>query len=226
MSRFFRPAGAGLLALVVAFAPGCSGNTSRDAGETAGSAGADAAPPATSGPALPPSASSPSSSSPMDLRTEYTNLQQRLNGLQQKAMQDSVLKGQYDALEKTLETRMAAADPQLSAHRDRLAAIQQEMTAAKQAGQDDKFQSLLKEGTTIQNGLRQVREDAMTVEEVKTSMSAFRDSILAHMTALDPEVPTMVKRANDIAAQLRSGTAPPPGAQGGPGGNGAMTGDQ
>jgi hypothetical protein len=155
-----------------------------------------------------------------DIRTEYAALQQRLNGLQQQAMQDSVLQAEYATLETIVEAHMAAADPKLAERRDRMVQLQQEMGAAQQAGEEEKMQGLLEEGTALQEMLRQVQQETMAREDVQEKMTAFRDHVLEKMTEIDPEASKLVDRANEIGEQLSAAGPPAPGgaAPGGPAG--------
>lgn len=204
MFRQFRPAAVGLVTLAAASLPACSGDDSQPVQDTAG------------GGAPSPALGTPLPTSPDSLRAEFMGLQQRLNGIQQQALQDSVLQDGYAKIQTMVEEAMATADPQLTEHRDRLGAIQQELDAAQQAGQSDKLQPLIEEGTSIQNRLRQVQQEALALEEVKTKMDAFRETVVARMAEIDPEAPAIMDRANAIAEQLNAraiapGTAEPGG---------------
>lgn len=204
MFRSFRPAAACLAALAAASLLGCN---QKDASQgDASSAVAESGLPSTAGAPLPIPSDDP--------RAEFNALQQRLNGLQQQAMQDTVLQAAYAELDSMIEEKMAAADPQLTEHRARLQAIQGEMAAAQQAGEEEKFNTLLAEGTAIQGQLRQVQETTMAHEDVVAGMESFRTRIMAKMTEIDSTAPAMVERAEAISAQARAAMEGPPAAPG------------
>jgi len=193
--RFPRPLAAGLTALAAASVLGCAGENTPES----------QVPPAD--PGLPATSPAPFPGSGDDLRSEYAAVQQRLNGLQQQAMQDTVIQKQYAELEAMVETQMKAADPELEQRRTRLMELQGEMGAAQQAGEDDKLQALLEEGTAIQGLLRQTQQETMALEEVEAKMTAFREAILARMAEIDPEAPKLVDRANELGEQLTAAAA-------------------
>jgi hypothetical protein len=207
--RSLRPAAVGLLAVAAIALSGCGGEKSSESG-----APPSEAPPSDAGAGFPATTPPPIPAPGGDPRAEFAAIQQHLNGLQQQAMQDSVIQSEYAALEAMVEGKMAVADPELAEHRGRLASLQGEMGAAQQAGEDDKLRELLEEGTALQGLLRQVQQDTMAREDVQAAMVAFRDKVLAKMTAIDPEAPKLVERADSLRAQL---TAAPMGVPGGPG---------
>jgi len=194
MDRHLRSVAVRFGALVILAA--LSGCSSKDAAPPEGS---DASPPA----ATPGGDGAPATLAD-SLRAEYQTIQQRLNGLQQRALQDSVLQADYAALESLIEKGMGNADPQLGEHRDRLGAIQQEMGMAQQEGDQEKFRTLLDEGNTIQSGLMKVQQETLEREDVKTAMDAFRERLVDRMKELDPEAAALMDRANGIAEQLRA----------------------
>lgn len=205
MSRTIRPAAVFLGVLAVVLVLGCNEEAAQKTQETAGGM------PATGGAPAPGGMTQATATD--SLRAEYMNLQQQLNQLQQQAMQDSVLQKEYADLQEFVDEKMKAEDPKLQEHRDRLGAIQQEITAAQQAQDDEKFQALLQEGTALQDQLRTLQTDTMALEEVKSRMDAFREKFLAKMTELNPKAQEMVDRANEISEKLSAeaqAQAPPP----------------
>ena len=211
--RLVRPVAVGLFVLAAACVLGCAGEESSDSAAPE----AEATPGATGLPSTtpPPGAlgAAPGAPGPgATLRDEYMAVQQRLNSLQQQAMQDTVLQQEYAALEATVEAQMKAADPKLEERRARMMELQGEMAAAQQAGEEEKLQELLEEGTSLQNLLRQTQEQTMALEDVQAAMTGFRDKVLAQMAKIDPEAPALVERANAIGEQLAAAGPPAPGA--------------
>lgn len=200
MPRSFPPAAALLGVLFAALAVGCNQESTQ---------GKEGAPGTGAGAGMPSTLPGPMTATD-SLRTEYTNLQRQLNGLQQQVMQDSTLQADYDALKTFVDAKMAAADPQFEAHRDRLGALPQEMAAAKDAGDNDKLQALITEGNELQAQLQKLQQETMALEEVKAKMDAFRDEMLAKMTKIDPKAKDMIDRANAISEQLQAQAAAPP----------------
>jgi hypothetical protein len=90
--------------------------------------------------------------------------------------------------------------------------LQGEMAAAQQAGEEQKMQELLQEGTTLQGLLRETQEQTMAQENVQKEMTGFRDKVLAQMEEIDPEAPELVERANALGEQLTAAAGPAPGA--------------
>lgn len=154
----------------------------------------------------PPTATIPGT--PAELQAEYAALQQGLGRLQQQALQDSTIAKQVAALEEEVNRRMSAADPEVPGKIDRLDHIQAEVNAAQAAGDSEKIQALVQEGTNLQLELRQLRGRTLAEEEMQPRMEAVRNAVLARMTELDPEAQKRMDRANAIATQLRA-TAPP-----------------
>lgn len=147
---------------------------------------------------------------PAELRAEYAALQQGLSRLQQQALQDSAVAKQLAALEEEVNRRMTAADPTVPGKIDRLDHIQAEVNAAQAAGDSEKIQALVQEGTNLQLELRQLRGQTLADEEMEPRMEAVRTAVLAKMTELDPDAQKNMDRANAISAQLRA-DAPPGG---------------
>lgn len=169
------------------------------------------APPQDAPSALP---GAPGQEPPDPLQAEYATLSQRLSSIQQQAMADSSLQKEYAALEAFVEGAMMATDPELPAHRERMGSLQAELSSAQQAEDQEKMQELVQEGTALQVKLQQVQATTMQQEDVATRMAAFREHMIARMSAIDAETPTMIARSDEIAAQLRG---PAPGAAAGAG---------
>jgi DNA repair exonuclease SbcCD ATPase subunit len=154
-------------------------------------------------PAGQPSLGTPGQTPLNPLHAEIQEIQQRLGATQQKAMADSSIAQKYADLQQYLEDEMKSADPDFDAKQEKLQSLQADFSAAKQAGDQEKLETIVAEGTALQAELQQLREAMMEKEEVVARAEAFREALTARMTEIDPETPRLIERSTVIVAQLQ-----------------------
>jgi hypothetical protein len=141
----------------------------------------------------------------LQLQNEYAGIQQRLGGLQQQAMADSSIQAELGAVQEAVEAAMMEMDPELPGNRARLTQLGAELRAAEEAGDTELAQKIMMEGNALQAGLQKAETDAIQQEAIAEKIAAFQEHMTERMTALDPEAPALIARANEIAEQLRGG---------------------
>jgi small-conductance mechanosensitive channel len=212
---------AALLAAAALAVSACSGSEETASEDAAAPAPAAQAPaPGGQPPAGMPGQGGPSGDM-QALMTEYQQIQQRLNSVQQQALADPALQQQYETLQGHIEDEMVSNDPEYDEKRTHLQKLQQDMMAAQQSGDQEAIQSIGQEGNALQAELQQLQTDAVGDEEISAEVADFREAVRAKMAEIDPEVPKLIERADEIAATLQGpapGTAPAPGGAPTPGG--------
>jgi hypothetical protein len=164
--------------------------------------------PAPSGPAMPGGAEM---AELQQLQAEFNSVQARLNGLQQQVMQDPTIAANFAALQRSIDEAVDKLDPSAPASRKRMEAIEAEFAAAEAAGDQAKIQALIQEGTNLQTKLQGSQSQVMQDGVMFAKMQAFQEEVVAAMTKTDPETPTLIARATEIAKKFQAQAGPPAG---------------
>ena len=154
-------------------------------------------------PAAPAQAAAPAAPAPA--QNEIQQIQQRLGELQQQALQDPAVKAQEQVLRRESVAALARLDPEAATKTARAEALRAEISAAQAAGDNAKLQTLAAEANALQayfNALRpRMRED----EQYKVKQAEFTAAVVAKMTEIDAQTPTLIARLQELRS---GGTAP------------------
>ena len=135
-------------------------------------------------------------------QNEAARLRQRIGQLQQQAMQDPSLKPAQDSFNVVLQGAMARLDPAAPARTARAAAVNQEVEAARAAGDNAKLNQLAQEAAELTAYFDQLRPRALAQPDVQAARQLFLARVFERMKQIDPEVQQYVDRF----AELRSGS--------------------
>ena len=157
---------------------------------------------------MPPGAGNmdPEQAARNELIAEYQQLQERLGHVQQQAMADSTLQQAFTALETRIEEAMVDVDADYPQKRERMSALQQEMTAAQQADDPTAMQRIGEEGNALQMQLEKLQMQVIERDDIAADIAEFRSSVEAKMTEIEPETPRLMARAAEIVATLQAST--------------------
>jgi hypothetical protein len=138
-------------------------------------------------------------SDPATFQEEFARIQQRLGSIRQRAMGDSALMAEFAALRDVVEKKMVELDPEISAHRQHLIALQADYRQAEQSGDVETSKQIQQEGSALQAKIRQTEAQVLQQEEIVERMTTFQEKVVARMTEIDPETPTLLERATAVA---------------------------
>ncbi len=141
------------------------------------------------------------------LVTEFQQIQERLNSVQTQALADPEILAQQETLRVHVEAVIEKTDPDFKDKQGRLEQLQTDMMAAQQSGDQETMQSIAQQGSSLQAELQMLQSGAVQDETIAKELDTFRENVQKKMEAIDPEVPELVERANEIAAQMQPPTA-------------------
>jgi chaperonin cofactor prefoldin len=134
---------------------------------------------------------------------EMQQIQAQLEPVHEEAMQDTALQRRYDEVNAAVLAAMVAADPETEARLERVQQIMAEAAAAQQAGDTDRIAVLAPEAQEIQARLQATQQAAMEQPPVSEQLTAYRTALHARMTAIDPEAGPLLRRIEELDAQIR-----------------------
>lgn len=148
---------------------------------------------------------------------EFRGLQNELASLQDQAIQESdELQTQRDDIQETIESAMAEANPGIEDDIARMEELQQEMTEAREAQDQQQMMALSQEAGQLRSQLQSAQSGVMERPAVQEEIQSFQDNLLDEMIALNPEAEDLVEELDSLSQQLqefqRSQQGPAPGA--------------
>jgi hypothetical protein len=131
---------------------------------------------------------------------EIAQIQQRLMQTQQAALQDPALQQAQAQVGQVLLGVMQRQDPSMAEKTARAAALQQDVAAAREAGDNARLHELAAEAEQLQADFAAARERAMEDAEVQAAMTAFREQVVVKMAEIDPETNDLLTRLDALQA--------------------------
>jgi hypothetical protein len=129
---------------------------------------------------------------------EIAQIQQRLMAIQQRAMQDPELQAAQAEVGQVLVAAMARVDPTAAAKTERASTLQQDVAAAREAGDNARLHELAAEAEQLQADFAGLRERAMQDAEMQAALTAFQDKVVGKMAEIDGETNVLLARLNEL----------------------------
>lgn len=130
---------------------------------------------------------------------EIQELQQRIEPVQQAALQDEALAGQLVAIQQRIETSMRAEDEELFGRIDR---FQDDIAAAEAAGDQQRIRALMVQAQGIQLEVEALQAEVLQRPDIREPLEAFETAHRARMIEIDPEVEPLLARVDELMANL------------------------
>ena len=134
---------------------------------------------------------------------EADQLRQRIGQLQQQAMEDPSLMLAKDTFDAVVEAAMARLDPQAAAKVARARSLNQDVEAARAAGDNARLNQLADEATALNAYFAALRPRALAEADVQEARRAYLARVLERMKEIDPDTQQYVDRL----AELQRGAA-------------------
>lgn len=149
------------------------------------------------------------------LFTEFQSLQQRVSQVQQQTLeQNPELEARRQEIQEMVNERVMEQNPELAEKMGRLEELQGEAQAAQQAADTARLQQIVQEGRAIQQEFASAQEMAAQSPELQPEIEAFQERIRNEMAEVDPEIPRVLDRMEELATTLQEAQ------NGGPSGGG------
>jgi predicted naringenin-chalcone synthase len=132
---------------------------------------------------------------------ETAQIQSRLQQIQQRALQQPALQEAQQALGEELVATMARVEPTFTPNSERAEAMQADIAAAQEAGDNERLRALAAESEVLERAFAAARERAMQDEAFQERMQTFRQQVVAAMIELDSETETLLARLNELRSQ-------------------------
>lgn len=148
-------------------------------------------------------AQEPPSEETQELMQELTEIRQQLQQIHSQAMQeDPALQERQQAVNDLVIETMAEIDPTVEDKMERLEGLQGELASAQQEQDMEKVQELVTEGQQLQQDVVQVQAEAVEDDRVASEIEEFETQVVSKMEEIDPETPTLIARAEELAGLL------------------------
>lgn len=142
---------------------------------------------------------------PSALEREYTEIQQRLAEVQQKAVENNPdLQDKAEALEELVTDKMRAAGYDLGGIMETMLATQAKMEQAR----TDAQRREIMESREVRDAQRQMQEAqraALEDPEVQAAQQALEEAMLSAMRREEPQLDRMVERLQEIQREAQRG---------------------
>jgi hypothetical protein len=154
--------------------------------------------------ALPAQISAQEQSAPavsQEAADETAQIQTRLQQIQQRVLQQPALQAAQQELGDELVATMARVDPTFTPNSERAQAMQADIAAAQEAGDNERLRALAAESEVLEQAFAAARARAMQDEAFQERMQAFRQQVVAAMIEQDAETGTLLARLDELRSQ-------------------------
>jgi hypothetical protein len=128
---------------------------------------------------------------------EMQEIQQQLEPIQRRALEDEALAGQLQALTDRIQEAMRDQDRELVS---RIEAFQTRVAAAEAAGDEAAMQGLMMEAQGLQAEAEALQMSVLDRPDIQAEVEAFEAAHRARMIAIDPAAEELLDRMEEILA--------------------------
>lgn len=140
-------------------------------------------------------------SAPAAPEAEAAAIQQQLQSIQQRALQDPALQARQAEIGQEVVATMGRVDSTFNARAARAEAMAADIQAAQEAGDNARLNELNAEAQEIQQAFASARALAMQDPALQASIQAFQAEVVAKMTEIEPETTVLLARLNELNGQ-------------------------
>lgn len=138
----------------------------------------------------------------MALVTELQSIDQALDPIRQQAQQNPEIAAQEAALVARVDSAMESISPGVLDARARFETLQQEYAEAQQAGEEERVAELGTELQGLQARISETQSQALQRQDVASAVESFREELFDWMREADPQVDSLLDRAEEITSEL------------------------
>lgn len=136
---------------------------------------------------------------------EFVADQTRLHDLLNRVfVENSGLEEELEALEAAYVDAMVALDPETAERRARLRGLEDAYTSAVLADDTTAVRTLVDEGVELLHELEATADEAAGQPDLAREIEAFRTTVVARLTAIDPDAPRLLERHDAVAALIKT----------------------
>ena len=137
--------------------------------------------------------------------SEYQQISQRLQSVQQQALADSVLAEKGKNFSRNLDSAMIKDDPSAKEKISKRDKIINGFQEAQKNGDNEKLMKLQQDYKSIIQELQVHQQKAMENEKLQQEGKELNDALVQKMTKIDPQVPQLIARLEVLGKQLQQG---------------------
>lgn len=157
------------------------------------------------GPAAAQEGGGEADASRQEVMRELQQVNQRLNGIRQKALQDSAIRSERDRLEALIRERMRGLGDGTAGDVARMGSLQDSLESARQRGDTARARQLTTELRRLQQSLQSAQQEVMRQPEVAARVDSFRTHLIEEMREVDSETRELMQRADSLVSRLQGG---------------------
>jgi hypothetical protein len=138
------------------------------------------------------------------LHEEYNRINQRLQEVQELALSDINLAKKSNNFMDNLESKMIDEYPSVEQKLERRDEVVNLYEEAQENGNENRVRELQKEYQELTAELQQHQNKLLEEDsEIREEAAELEEALMAKMVNLDPEVPKLVERMNELSVQIR-----------------------
>jgi hypothetical protein len=136
------------------------------------------------------------------LYNEYLEINQRLQTVQQQALQDENVAEQAEEYSKFVDSKLKGLDSRAAELVDQREATIDNIEAAQDDGDFESIQELQQDYEMITQELQPYMQQAMQDEEVQVRQQELESVLIAKMEEIDPDTVPLLNRMMEISEQI------------------------
>jgi DNA repair exonuclease SbcCD ATPase subunit len=138
------------------------------------------------------------------LHEEYNRINQRLQEVQELALSDINLAKKSNNFMDNLESKMIDEYPSVEQKLERRDEVVNLYEEAQENGNENRVRELQKEYQELTAELQQHQNKLLEEDsEIREEAAELEEALMAKMVNLDPEVPKLVERMNELSVHIR-----------------------
>jgi chromosome condensin MukBEF ATPase and DNA-binding subunit MukB len=138
------------------------------------------------------------------LYEEYMEINQRLQMIQQQALNDEIFLKRSQDFAGKVEAEMIKKDPTVQNKLEQRDSVIEEYQQAETEGSQEKIMAVQQKYQAIMQELQAHQNEAMQNEELLKEGEELEAALIQKMEEIDPEVPQLLAKLNQIGTELRS----------------------
>lgn len=139
--------------------------------------------------------------------SELREVNRQLQQIRRRVMQDTALQDHRDSVRRVIRDRMRSISDSAAERVDRLAKLEEEMRAARQARDTARMQELRGEARSLNRSLQGARRQAMADSGIQERVRAFQEAVRQKMRQADSATDSLISRADSLRSLLQGGGA-------------------
>jgi chromosome segregation ATPase len=131
---------------------------------------------------------------------ESSQIEARIQAVQQQAMQDAEIQAASTELQSLIQTTMLRLAPEFQQYAERAQTLKSDVAAAQAENDNARLHELAAEAQELQQRINDLQARAMEDAAVQQKLEAYRVQLFNRMVEIDPEVRALLQQLQEANA--------------------------